>query len=76
MYKTINGLIAIPMSDRLIPADKRTRGGNNQSFKHIRASTTLGRNSFWAKTVPDWNQIYTAAVQATTVADFKSRLSD
>ena len=34
LYKILNGLIAVPVSDLLTPADKRTRGGHKKSFKH------------------------------------------
>ena len=44
LYKILNGLIAVPVSDLLTPADERTRGGHKKSFKHIRANTTLGQN--------------------------------
>ena len=50
LYKSFNGLIAVPVSDLLTPADKRTRGGHKKSFEHIRANTTLGQNSFLYKT--------------------------
>ena len=76
LFKIVNQLVEIPISDRLIPADKITRGGHNQAFKHIRANTTLGQNSFWYKTIPDWNSLSPAAIQAKTVAAFKGRLSD
>ena len=46
MFKILNELVEIPINDRLIPADRRTRGGHNQAYKHIRANTTLGQNSF------------------------------
>ena len=46
MCKILNELVEIPINDRLIPADKRTRGGHNQAYKHIRANTTLGQNCF------------------------------
>ena len=55
LYKILNGLIAVPVSDLLTPADEITRGEHKQSFKHIIANTTLGQNSFLYKTVPDWN---------------------
>ena len=38
MCKILNQLVEIPINDRLIPADKRTRGGRNQAYKHIRAN--------------------------------------
>ena len=38
LYKILNGLIAVPVSDLLTPADERTRGGHKKLFKH---GTTL-----------------------------------
>ena len=46
MFNILNELVEIPINDRLIPADKRTRGGHNQAYKHIRANTTLGQKKF------------------------------
>ena len=43
MFIILNELVEIPINDRLIPADKRTRGGQNQAYKHIRANTTLDK---------------------------------
>ena len=52
MFKILNELVEIPINDRLIAADRRTRGGHNQAYKHLRANTTLGQNSFWHRTIP------------------------
>ena len=49
LYTILNGLIAVPVSDLLTPADERTRGGHKKSFKHIRAKTTLGKKSFFVQ---------------------------
>ena len=38
MFKILNELVEIPINDRLIPADRRTRGGHNQAYKHIQES--------------------------------------
>ena len=73
MFKmhVLNELLEIPINDRLIPADRRTRGGHNQAYKHLRAiNTTLGQNSFRHRTIPDWNSLPAA------VAAFKSPLVD
>ena len=67
MFKILNELVEIPINDRLIPADRRTRGGHNQAYKHIRANTTLGQISFWHRTIPDWNSPPAASIQAKTV---------
>ena len=53
MFKILNELVEIPINDHLIPADRRTRGGHNQAYKHLKANTTLGQNSFWHRTIPD-----------------------
>ena len=70
----MNELVEIPINDRLIPADRRTRGGHNQAYKHIRANTTLGQNSFWHRIIPDWNYLPAAAIESKTA--FKSQLVD
>ena len=68
MFKILNELVEIPINDHLIPADRRTCGGHNQAYKHIRANTTLGQNSFWHQTIPDWNFLSGAAIESKTVA--------
>ena len=52
MFKII---VEIPINDndRLFLADKRTRDGPQQAYKHIRANTTLDQNSSWHRTIPD-----------------------
>ena len=76
MFKILNELVEIPINDRLIQADLKTRSGHNHAYKHIRANTTLGQNSFWHWTIPDWNYLPAAAIQSKTVAAFKSQLVD
>ena len=77
MFKILIELVEIPNNDRLIPADsRRTRGGHNQAYKHLRANTTLGQKIFWHRTIPDWNSPPAAAIESKTVAAFKSQLVD
>ena len=67
LYTILNGLIAVPVSDLLTPADERTRGGHKKSFK---------QNSFLYKTIPAWNHLPPAAIESRSIAAFKSQLSD
>ena len=46
MVKILNELVEIPINDRLIPADRRTRGGHNQAYKHLNLELT-----------PHWDKI-------------------
>ena len=43
MFKILNDLVEIPINDRLIPADRRTRGG------HIRPINTSELTTHWVK---------------------------
>ena len=63
MFKMLNELVEILINDRLIPADKRTRGGHNQANRHLKANTTLGRSSFCHRNIPDWNSLPAAAIK-------------
>ena len=45
MFKILNELVEIPINDRLIPADKKTRGGHNQAYKHLRAKAKLWQST-------------------------------
>ena len=77
MFKIVNELVEIPINDRLFPTDRKTRGGHNQAYKHTRANTTLGQNSFSHRTIPDWNSLPAAVIELkTSVAAFKSQLVD
>ena len=76
IFKILNELVEIPINDCLILADRKTRGGHNQAYKHFRANTTLGQTSFWHQTIPEWNSFPAAAIEFKTVAAFKSQLVD
>ena len=75
LYTILNELITVPVSDLLTPANEKTRGGHKQSFKHIRANTTLGQNSFLYKAIPDWNHLPPAASKSRSITAFKSLVS-
>ena len=64
MFSGLQG-VEIPINDRLIPADKRTRDG-----------PILGQNSFRHRAIPDWNSLPVATIESVTVAAFKSHPVD
>jgi len=73
MFKIVHGLVAVPTTS-LIPADSRTRSNHQYKFKCILASTTAYRNSFYPRTIPQWNDLDKKSAEATTIDCFKSRL--
>ena len=44
MFKILNELVETPINKGLIAADRRTRGGHNQAYKHL-------------KLTPHWDKI-------------------
>ena len=61
-FKTVHGLAAVPTTDTLIKADKRTRSNHPYKFCHIPADSTAYRQSFSPRTVPQWNNLPLEAV--------------
>ena len=76
MYKIVHELVAISTNEILTQADSRTRSVHSKelTFKHIPASTLVYSNSFFPKTIREWNPLPDDTVQAKTVPTFKQRL--
>ena len=74
MFTILNELVEIPINDRSIPADKRTRGGHNQAINTSELTPHWDKFLFWHRTVPDRNSLPAAAIESKTVAAFKSQL--
>ena len=62
LFQTIHGLAAIPTTDILIKADSRTRSNHPHKFHHITANSTAYRQSFFPRTIFQWNTLPTEAV--------------
>ena len=76
MFKILNELVEIPINDRLIQRTEEHVVGTIRPINILRANTTLGQNSFWHRTIPDWNSLPAAAIESKTMAAFKSQLVD
>ena len=73
MFKIVHDLVAVPISS-LIPADARTTCNHQYKFKCISASTTAYKESFYPRTIPQWNELDKETAEATSINCFKSRL--
>lgn len=76
LYKIVHGLIDIPPSEYLIPANSRTRSSHAYKFQQYSTSTDCFKFSFFPRTVPVWNRLPAAAAEAPSLAFFKKELSD
>ena len=60
--------------DILLPADPRTRHHHSFKFKQIQSHTTQYKHSFFVRTVPEWNSLREACVDADTITAFQKQL--
>ena len=73
MYKAINGMISIPEANSIInKSDTRTRGANR--LRQIYTKTEVYRQSFFPRTIQNWNQLPTTVTNSSTLDDFKASL--
>ncbi|KAK3083079.1 hypothetical protein FSP39_013376 [Pinctada imbricata] len=73
-YKINHQLIDINPGGYYTSGDSRTRGSRN--LRQIRAQKDTYHHSFFPKSIRDWNSIPEEAKSATSLEDFKARLSD
>jgi hypothetical protein len=74
MYQVVRGLLAVP-TDNLVASDQRTRAHHNLKFRTIYSNTTVHRHSYFPRTIPEWNALPGAVVDAPSLASFKERLA-
>ena len=72
LFKIQHDLIDIDRHQYLTPNDSRTRGKNR--FFQERATTDAFGQSFFPRTIRDWNQLPTSATSADTVDGFRAAL--
>ena len=71
-YKTVFGLLAVPTDDI---ADSRTRASHRYKYSTIRANTEPYRQSFFPRTIPEWNILPPSIAEAPSIDTFKARLN-
>ena len=56
-YKIDRNLVAIKKDKRLIPPQRRTRHSNARAYQTLSCRTDPRKNSFFPRTVRDWNAL-------------------
>ncbi len=56
MNKIIGGRVAINKHDHLVESNTRTRSRNSVKLRQLSARTLVYKNSFFPRTIPDWNE--------------------
>ena len=66
-YKIVFGLLAVPTEDILLRADSRTRASHSYKYSTIRANTEPYRQSFFPRTIPEWNILPPSIAEAPSI---------
>ncbi len=71
MYKIVNGQVAIPAQKFLTPVSRPTRHNNSKAFLRPRANKNCYKDSFFPRTIPEWNLLPETIINAKSSVTFK-----
>ena len=75
LYRSIQGNIAVSLPSYITKQTRTTRHTHPQRFLQVRASTQTYQNSFFPRTVRDWNDLPPDILEAPTAALFKTAVT-
>ncbi|VDI60799.1 Hypothetical predicted protein [Mytilus galloprovincialis] len=73
LYKIQNKLVEIQPAIYYTSGDNRTRGGHR--LRQIRATKEVYKNSFFPRSIRDWNLLPDTVAAAPTLEEFRARLA-
>ncbi len=75
MYKIHNGLVAVNKDAYMCPATRLSKSNNPLAYMIPDTGPDYYNQSYFPRTIREWNHLPTNIVKATTLDSFKSRLS-
>jgi hypothetical protein len=75
LYKIINGLIAIPPQNYLVPKYAGLRSGGGGYYRQVSAKKDVYLCSFFPMTITQWNILPAELVQCQSLDAFKGGLA-
>lgn len=75
-YKSVHGKIALPLPDGLLKPTRITRNKHSKSYLEMPTGPNYFTESFYPRTVRDWNALPEEVVQAVSAEAFKKRVLD
>ena len=76
IYKIVNGLVKIDATDRLIQPTRLSRNMGQHSFQIPSCNTIIRKESFYPRTIRDWNALPTDTDTAKSLESFKTHVLD
>ncbi len=75
MYKIVNQQVVIDPDKHLMKPQKQSRSPNTNSYVVPYARSTSRQQSFFRRTIRDWNQLPLSTKKAGSVSAFKAQLA-
>ncbi|XP_072016887.1 uncharacterized protein [Amphiura filiformis] len=75
LYKTQNGQVAIPAQKFLQPVTRPTRHHNSKAFQRYHTKKDCYKNTFFLRSIADWNILPENLINITNTETFKEALS-
>ena len=76
LYKVTSDQVAIPASKFLTPVARPARHNNSKAFQRPRAKKDCYKNSFFPRTISEWNLLPEPLVNSSTHISFKQELTN
>ena len=74
MYKLMNNKLKIDTAQKFIPNVRPSRNSNAKAVQMPACRTVARKESFYPRTIREWNALPTATVLAPSLESFKARL--
>ena len=75
LFKIIHGLVDIPASDYITPANTRTRSSHSLKFRQFSSSSDYFKFSFFPRSVSHWNKLPATVAKSPDLVSFKQGIS-
>jgi hypothetical protein len=73
MYKLKNNIVRVDASSKLIPNERPSRNNNEQALRIPSCKTTARKDSFYPRTIKEWNTLPNCTVSASSPESFKAQ---
>ena len=75
MYKVVNELVDIPSDPYLTPVTRQgIRRNNSNQYQQPHCRINIYKNSYFPRTIAEWNNLPDSTIQANTINSFKHKL--
>ena len=74
MYKLKNNIVRVDASSKLIPNERPSRNNNEQALRIPSCKITIRKDSFYPRTIKEWNTLPNCTLSALSPESFKVQL--